>query len=71
MPGKSPDLSETLYNFDLVRRWQIGVAFLPALLMLVLVPFCVESPRYLLKKARFKVCNTQFMLSLCLMQQID
>lgn len=35
-------------------RRMVAAAFIPPLLMLVLIPFCTESPRWLLKKAKYK-----------------
>ncbi|KAI9765994.1 MAG: hypothetical protein M1840_007001 [Geoglossum simile] len=34
-------------------RAMVAAAFIPPLLMLVLIPFCTESPRWLLKKAKY------------------
>ncbi|KAF2839531.1 MFS general substrate transporter [Patellaria atrata CBS 101060] len=35
-------------------RKMVAAAFIPALLLLILVPLCTESPRWLLKKGRYK-----------------
>ena len=43
-------------NLVVFNNWRRMVAapFIPALLMLLLIPVCTESPRWLLKKGRYK-----------------
>lgn len=38
----------------LAWRFQLAAAFVPAVLLLILIWFCPESPRWLMKKGRYQ-----------------
>lgn len=48
--GFAANLAVCTFDFNEGWRYMLAIAAIPALLLLTLVPFCVESPRWLLKQ---------------------